>query len=216
MYYFRTPGPSTPQAQPPAGGLFGFGAKPADPAKTADAGTTAASSTPKEAPKSTGLFSMPTASAPAKDDVAKIAEAPTVPKPGTASLFGNLGAKPAGTTGTNASTAPAVPSLLGGTPAASSMSAVPSPSGATAPAAAKVSAAPEPAPSVVKGKTFNEIVERFEAELEDQVSRFKDQAAEVREWDMILIDNSQNVSISGTELFRVRAKTRHRIDCSAL
>lgn len=46
---------------------------------------------------------------------------------------------------------------------------------------------------MVKGKTFNEIVERFEAELEDQVSRFRDQAAEVREWDMILIDNSQNV-----------------------
>jgi nuclear pore complex protein Nup62 len=134
---------------------------------------------------------MPTAPAPAKDDAAKSADAPTAPKPGAASLFGNLGAKPAAS---SASSAPAVPSLLGGAAATSSTSAVPAPSGAAAPATAKVSAAPEPAPSVVKGKTFNEIVERFEAELEDQVSRFKDQAAEVREWDMILIDNSQNVS----------------------
>jgi len=52
----------------------------------------------------------------------------------------------------------------------------------------------EPAPSFVKGKTFNEIVERFEQELGTQVKTFKDQAAEVREWDLVLMQNASNVS----------------------
>jgi nuclear pore complex protein Nup62 len=128
---------------------------------------------------------------PATDDAAKKADAPTAPKPASASLFGNFGA-PAKPTGT----APAVPSLLGTTSSTPAATTTTAPSAPAPAAAAKINAAPEPAPSIVKGKTFNEIVERFEAELEDQVTRFKDQAAEVREWDMILIENSQNVSRS--------------------
>ncbi|KAJ9092498.1 hypothetical protein QFC19_008711 [Naganishia cerealis] len=198
-----TPAPSTPSTQSPAGGLFaGFAAKPAEPTKDA---TAAASSTPKEAPKTGSLFSLSsaTATAPAAassapvDDASKKADAPSAPKPAAASLFGNLGApaaKPVGIT-------PAIPSLLGATSISTTpATTAPNASNATAPsvpapaATSTVSAAPEPAPSIVKGKTFNEIVERFEAELEDQVSRFKDQAAEVREWDMILIENSQNIA----------------------
>ncbi|KAJ9123908.1 hypothetical protein QFC22_000698 [Naganishia vaughanmartiniae] len=182
-----TPAPSTPKTQPPAGGLFaGFGApKPAEPAKEAAA---TGSSTPQEAPKAGGtLFSL-SAPAATTDDAGKKADALTAPKPASASLFGNLGgaAKPTGT-------APAIPSMLG-TTSATPTSTTTTPSVPAPAAAAKVNAAPEPAPSIVKGKTFNEIVERFEAELEDQVTRFKDQAAEVREWDMILIENSQNIA----------------------
>lgn len=179
--------------QPAAGGLFGgFGAKPVEPAKDQSATGT---STPKEAPKTNSLFTMPTpaaapAPAAATDDASKKADAGPAQAPAGGSLFGNFGAKPATTTTTTTTTTPAVPSSLGAT----------STTGTTT--APKANATQEPAPSVVKGKTFNEIVERFEAELEDQVSRFKDQAAEVREWDMILIENSQNVrrSVSNTHV----------------
>lgn len=126
----------------------------------------------------------------ATDDASKKADTgadkPAAAAAAGGSLFGNFGAaKPAAIpAATTATSAPAVSSLLVGS------------APANAPAPASTASAPkaqEPAPSVVKGKTFSEIVERFEAELEDQVARFKDQAAEVREWDMILIDNSQKV-----------------------
>jgi nuclear pore complex protein Nup62 len=58
----------------------------------------------------------------------------------------------------------------------------------------------EQAPSFVKGKTFNEIVERFEQELGTQVKTFKDQAAEVREWDLVLMQNASSVSPRHTNL----------------
>jgi nuclear pore complex protein Nup62 len=125
--------------------------------------------------------------------------------PATSSLFGGFGA-PAGAA--PAASKPAAPtsSLFGGAP---STSASTSTATATAPPpkpsagssnlnpnnqATKTVALGEQAPSFVKGKTFNEIVERFEQELGTQVKTFKDQAAEVREWDLVLMQNASSVS----------------------
>lgn len=40
---------------------------------------------------------------------------------------------------------------------------------------------------------MEEIVAKFEQELESEAQRFKEQANEVRKWDMILIENGQNL-----------------------
>jgi len=124
------------------------------------------------------------------------ADAAAKAPPAASSLFGGFGApavpasKPA-----EAST-----SLFGAAPPSTS-----TPAPASKPSAGSSSLNPnaqinktvklgEPAPSFVKGKTFNEIVERFEQELGTQVKTFKDQAAEVREWDLVLMQNASNVS----------------------
>lgn len=51
-----------------------------------------------------------------------------------------------------------------------------------------------PAPSMLKGKSIEEIVNRWSAELELHVRDFNKFAAEVVVWDRSLIENGNNVS----------------------
>jgi nuclear pore complex protein Nup62 len=125
---------------------------------------------------------------------------PAAPAAGS-SLFGFGAAIPAASV--DASKKPATGgSLFGAAPAAaaaSSSTPIVQPSAGSSGLSkgsqpAKTVTLGEQAPSFVKGKTFNEIVERFEQELGTQVKTFKDQAAEVREWDLVLMQNAQSVS----------------------
>jgi nuclear pore complex protein Nup62 len=127
-------------------------------------------------------------------------------KPAAPSPFGGFGAPATKPADANAST-----SLFGGAALSASTAA---PTLGTKPSAGSSGLNPnaqvnktvklgEPAPSFVKGKTFNEIVERFEQELGTQVKTFKDQAAEVREWDLVLMQNASNVSRQETYCRRI-------------
>lgn len=72
------------------------------------------------------------------------------------------------------STTPANPSPLGGpstTPAASA-----------------------PVPSLLRGKTLDEIVTTWQHELDDRTKDFADVAGEVREWDRVLRENGEQIS----------------------
>jgi len=57
-------------------------------------------------------------------------------------------------------------------------------------ASAAVAVAP---PSVLKGKTIEEIVNKWSSELENQVREFNKFAAEVAVWDRALMENGNNV-----------------------
>lgn len=63
---------------------------------------------------------------------------------------------------------------------------------ATAPAGSAVTVAP---PSMLRGKTIEEIVNRWSTELETHVREFNKFASEVAVWDRALIENGNNVSL---------------------
>ena len=48
-------------------------------------------------------------------------------------------------------------------------------------------------PSMLRGKTIEEIVNKWSADLETHVKEFKTFAHEVQAWDRSLIENSNNV-----------------------
>lgn len=124
------------------------------------------------APAASGnLFGKPT---PAPSTATQNAAQPAAAPAATASLFGGAAA--------GAATPAAAPT-------AESSAAATSGAGQTK----KVSLSEAP-PSFIKGKTFAEIVQRFEDELQAQAKTYKDQAAEVREWDLVLMQNASAVS----------------------
>jgi hypothetical protein len=152
------------------------------------------------------------------------ADAAAKAPPAAASPFGGFGAPAASAAPASTKPAEASTSLFGAAPPSTS-----TPAQTSKPSAGSSSLNPnaqinktvklgEPAPSFVKGKTFNEIVERFEQELGTQVKTFKDQAAEVREWDLVLMQNASNVSRHPIYVLRVPADLlRDRyIDCRPL
>lgn len=51
-----------------------------------------------------------------------------------------------------------------------------------------------PPPSMLRGKTLEEIVNRWTTELETNVREFNKFAAEIAVWDRALIENGNNVS----------------------
>lgn len=53
-----------------------------------------------------------------------------------------------------------------------------------------------PPPSMLRGKTLEEIVNRWTTELETNVREFNKFAAEVAVWDRALIENGNNVSLT--------------------
>lgn len=53
-----------------------------------------------------------------------------------------------------------------------------------------------PAPSVLRGKTIEEIVNKWSADLDNHVRDFNAFANEVSAWDRALINNGNNVSAS--------------------
>ena len=63
---------------------------------------------------------------------------------------------------------------------------------------ASTSAAPAvpinvPAPSTLRGKTIDEIVNKWTGELDEQVREFNQYATELAVWDRALIENSNSV-----------------------
>lgn len=61
-------------------------------------------------------------------------------------------------------------------------------------ATSTTSAISVPPPSMLKGKSIEEIVNRWSTELETHVRDFNKFAAEVAVWDRSLIENGNNVS----------------------
>ncbi|KAG6911717.1 hypothetical protein DXG01_007967 [Tephrocybe rancida] len=187
---------TAPPAAPPAttGGLFGggglFGAKP--PATQPAAAATAAPSTATPAAPPKGLDFFPNMGAkPAEKDATSIAT------PGAPAAGGLFGVKPADP---KDATVPAAPSLGGlfGKPAERSASTTPAPSfGSTtaaapaAPTGLSVAVAP---PSTLKGKTIEEIVNKWSTDLETHVKEFNKFAGEVAVWDRALIENSNTLA----------------------
>ncbi|KII94620.1 hypothetical protein PLICRDRAFT_169358 [Plicaturopsis crispa FD-325 SS-3] len=211
--------PAAPAAAP-SGGLFGggglFGKKPEAPA--AGAGTTpaatlnplfgnkdaGASSTAPPAAPSGGLFggglgAKPTENAgaapaptgglfgPAKDTSAEKKDA----APGPAfNLFG--AAKPATTT-TEKKDAPAASGSALGSFSLGGAKEAEKPKDGAAPAATLAPVAVPP-PSMLRGKTIEEIVNRWSSDLEIHVKEFNRFASEVAVWDRALIENGNNLA----------------------
>ncbi|CAL1701442.1 unnamed protein product [Somion occarium] len=179
-----TPAAST---STPAGGLFGglFGQKPATPAPTTTTGPSTGPTLPSfslggtkdtskdgAAPATTGLFGQPLSKDTGKLEEKKDGAAAPAP------AFSLFGAKKDGTTAASAFT-------LGGI-------------GATKPAtpapATTTPAVSVPPPSMLRGKTIEEIVNRWSSELETHVREFNKFAGEVAVWDRALIENGNNLA----------------------
>ncbi|KAF6762361.1 nuclear pore glycoprotein p62 [Ephemerocybe angulata] len=199
---------STTTTPAPAGGLFGA-PKPAD----TTTGTNAASTAPGGlfAPKATdGTAGGPAATSSNLFNVkaaAPTATTSTAPSPFTLGLGAN---KDAGT-----STAAPSGGLFGGKPAEKKDGAAPAApapfnlggaltnaatkDGDNKPAgtAASTSANPVvavPPPSMLRGKTIEEIVNRWTSDLETHVKDFSKFAGEVAVWDRALIENGNNLA----------------------
>jgi hypothetical protein len=100
--------------------------------------------------------------------------------------------KPAATFsfGGQSTAAPATGTLAGtATPTATKTPAPPS----AAPAQPAAHAKPEPVPSMLENKTHGEIVQEMNKLLEARVTEFEKAAAEVRNWDKMLLQNAAQV-----------------------
>lgn len=116
--------------------------------------------------------------------------------------------------------APAVPSLFGAKPASTPSSSTGALTfGAKPPAttstslgapAASTSTTTAPTPSMLRGKTLDEIVSGWSNELEERTRDFADVAGDVREWDRVLRENGEQVN-NKTLFFETR-EPRHSPD----
>lgn len=78
-----------------------------------------------------------------------------------------------------------MPSLGLGAPAA--------PTTGTTLGAGTSTAPPAPTPSLLRGKTLDEIVNAWSGELDERARDFGEVAGEVREWDRVLRENGEQV-----------------------
>ncbi|KAJ8595290.1 hypothetical protein M405DRAFT_857379 [Rhizopogon salebrosus TDB-379] len=212
-----TAGTSVPPA--PSGGLFGAVPPKADGAEKKDAaaptpalnifGTKDTASEKKDAAApAAGLFAPKpatpaattfTGERPARGEARAPYEYRSGPSSSSANLFG---AKPAVST----PAAPSDPTNLFGAKPAAAATATPAPLGLSAlgqpknsdkpkeaPAAATASVAVPP-PSALRGKTAEEIVNKWSSELEVQVREFNKFAGEVAVWDRALMENGNNLA----------------------
>lgn len=102
--------------------------------------------------------------------------------------------------GAPAATATTAPGATGAANATTGASATAAPAtGAAVTSAATAAATSAPTapallpPSVLKGKTLEEIVDSWGTDLEKQASEFKRIAGEVQEWDRVLMENGNQV-----------------------
>ncbi|KAJ7068148.1 nuclear pore glycoprotein p62 [Mycena amicta] len=201
--------PST-TAAPAAASAFTLPTKPAET-------TTSLFGKPADAPASSSPFTLGTSPAPASGGLfGKPAAATTTPAPAAGSLFGKPAtATPAATT----STTPAAPAFsLGGAKDGAATTSLfgstlskpeekkDAPASTTAPTllptfslggdkTAPTSTAPAVAvapPSMLRGKTIEEIVNKWSTELETHVREFNKFAGEVAVWDKTLLENANN------------------------
>ncbi|KAL8279897.1 hypothetical protein RQP46_007747 [Phenoliferia psychrophenolica] len=153
-----------------------FGAKPAPAAAPATSaplsfGAPAPAATAAAAPPATLSFGAPKPAAPTTS-AASLFPAPAAATSGALTLGG---AKPAA--------APLGGLSFGAAPTASTSTPVA--------AASNISA---PVPSMLKGKTLEEIVNKWSTELEDRKGDFELIAGEVRQWDTTLRQNGEKIS----------------------
>lgn len=88
------------------------------------------------------------------------------------------------------------PATIGGTKPTSS---APAETGATAPTTTAANDKPAPPlipPSILKGKTMEDIVNQWSTDLEAQAKEFQRLAGEVQVWDKVLTDNGRQVGES--------------------
>ncbi|KAF9498483.1 hypothetical protein BDN71DRAFT_1503914 [Pleurotus eryngii] len=177
---------TTNNTQPPAGGLFGNGlfGKPAAPA--------AATTTPKDAPQTTstpavpsgGLFgSLGSSSTAEKKDAAPAPSQPAF----------NLFSKPAEKDAPTPATSTSTPS---GTdkPKDAAAPSTSAPGASAATSSSTNTAIAVPPPSMLRGKTIEEIVNRWSNELETHVRDFNRFAGEIAVWDRALIENGKSLA----------------------
>lgn len=162
---------AAPATTTAAGGLFGgFGTtanKDGKPEEKKDGATTTTLPTFSIGGQPASMTAAPTASTTERKDGA----APP-------SLFSGLG-------GPTTGAAKPITPLAGPTPTAPSVGAV---------ATSTTSAISVPPPSMLKGKSIEEIVNRWSTELETHVRDFNKFAAEVAVWDRSLIENGNNLA----------------------
>jgi len=160
-----TPTSTTTTAAPTLGGLFG-GAKP-NTAPGTGFGLGGASAAPAAGPAGTSTTTPTTTT-----NTTDAAKPPLGLRLGGGTLFG---AKPTAPTTATAMTPTAAPAT--GTPTT----------------AKTPTSAPVPAPSVLRGKTIEEVTKKWAAELDDQAKEFAAVASEVAQWDRALVENGQYV-----------------------
>jgi len=120
--------------------------------------------------------------------------------PTTFNLFGGAPAKDASAEKKDAPTAPSTFSLGGATaPPATSTAEKPKDPTTAGPAAATTSTSTStaiavPPPSMLRGKTIEEIVNRWSTDLETHVREFNKFATEVAVWDRALIENGNHLA----------------------
>jgi len=66
---------------------------------------------------------------------------------------------------------------------------------------------------MLRGKSLEEIVNRWTADLENNVREFNKFAAEVSVWDRVLIENGNNVSLMLILFFLCSINLIFEIDC---
>lgn len=76
---------------------------------------------------------------------------------------------------------------------------------ANTPAATSTAIVAVPPPSMLRGKTIEEIVNRWSTELETHIREFNRFAGEVSVWDRALIENGNNVRLIVNIYFRAEA-----------
>ena len=108
---------------------------------------------------------------------------------GTAAPSFSFGAKPTATPASTTATTTTAPSSAltfgGAKPAA--------PTAPTAAGSTPAAAVAAPTPSLLRGKTLDEIVNAWSVELDERARDFVDVAGEVREWDRVLRENGEQV-----------------------
>ncbi|PLW51943.1 hypothetical protein PCASD_00918 [Puccinia coronata f. sp. avenae] len=187
--------PPKPAAASP-GGLFGV--KPADPSPSNNSQPSVSNATPAASPApATSLF----ASIPSKVSTSST-EPPA--KPPASSPFGNMSSSGL----TVKSTVPAKSSPLAmnssstGDGSLANKSATSKPA-STPPATPSTKPNINLAPSLLKGKTLEDLVARWNSELDERVEDFKHTANEIAAWDQVLIQNGDQISMLYDELQQI-------------
>ena len=167
--------PASTSAAPGLGGLFG-GPKPTL-APGAGLGIGTASSAPAAGTAGTSTTAQGATTTTTTDAAKDAAKPPLGLGFGGSTLFSGLSGKAAVTTIATATT-PTVAQA------------------AATPTTAKTPTAPPvPAPSVLRGKTIEEVTRKWATELDDQAKEFAAVASEVAQWDRALVENGQYVSL---------------------
>ncbi|EFP77121.2 uncharacterized protein PGTG_03077 [Puccinia graminis f. sp. tritici CRL 75-36-700-3] len=181
-----------------------FGAKPADSSTSNNPQASVNNNAPAagSATPATTAAASPSLFAPIAPKPSSTSDLPA--KPSTPSPFGNMNNSAL----TIKSTAPVKSSPLAmnssttGEGSQANKSATPKPAG-TPPATPSTKPNMNLAPSLLKGKTLEDLVARWNSELDERVEDFKHTANEIAAWDQVLIQNGDQISMLYDELQQI-------------